>query len=187
MIRHDEMRNTSTQRIKETTIYRILGDIHIHVTDFVLRDAFTCTLLAMVLATNLLIILIPATTQLWDEATAKNVCSALALLLLPGYAALLVMLVSRVKHSSKTYRYFDRIDKGHLSLSKSSRLRNTIVGIQCLLFVSLLCSTFIMRHQLKMLKPENRTDHTEHVIRKETFSESHDVRLIPLLREYVSM
>ncbi len=178
------MSRNSTKRIQETTIYRILGDGHAHIGEFVLRDAFTCTLLAMVLATYLMIILVPVSLKLLDFDVARILCQTAALSLLPGYTALIVMLISRCKGTSKVVH----IDKGQLTLSHVPRIRNTIIGIQCVLFASLLCSTFIMRQQLSLIQIVDPGNYTEHVLSKEEMStDPQGISLLPLLREYISM
>ncbi|HLF64356.1 MAG TPA: hypothetical protein VI603_11415 [Saprospiraceae bacterium] len=202
------MRNTSTTGVKETTIYRILGDGHAHILEYVLRDPFTLTLLAMVLVTNLMIILIPVSAHLFDIGFATQFWYLFALsLLLPGYAALISMLISRCKRPTVLSQNLTRIDKGPLrsktdlgdrlistgekpfddTLSQVPRLRNIIIGIQCLLFASLLCSTFIMREQMHLLKHTGPGYHTELVVLNGNSPNPSGTSLLPFLRQCISL
>lgn len=180
------MHGTGTKKVSETTIYRILGGGQAQVIECLLRDTFTRTLLAMVLATNLLIIFIPASVRAFDIESAKTICHIISLSLLPGYAVLMYLLISRVNRAATISQQLSGMDKGQLTLSQAPRLRNAIIGIQCLLFASLLCSTFIMRQQLGTLHADP-AEKTELHLTKEPTSQRPGTSLLPLLRQYISL
>jgi hypothetical protein len=181
------MHETGTQRVKEKTFYRILGNGKVEVMEYLLKDTFTITLLALVLITNIMIILIPVAMHLLEIWMAKSLCYSLALSLLPGYAALLYLLVARFREKALAANRFTQWDKGQLTLSKAPRLRNMIIGIQCMLFASLLCSTFIMREQMQVLHQSQPGDRLEHVMLRPGAPAPSQLPLLPRLRHLISI
>jgi hypothetical protein len=143
-----EKKETGTEN--EMMVYRILSDGKRVGIEILLRDHFTQTLLAMVLATNAILLLIPVSLEYLPRGTAVKTCTIMILTLLPGYAALITLLFARMKKPS--HNAMQELDRGHLRVSQAPFLRNAMTGIQCILFASLLCSTFFVRQQLSALK-----------------------------------
>ena len=146
------MQKKDTIPVNELTIYRILSDGRRIGVEMLLRDHFTLTLLAMVLATNAILLLIPVSMEYLSQSTALKFCTVMILTLLPGYAALITLLVAQLKRPTYPACAIQQLDHGQLQLSRVPYLRNAMIGIQCMLFASLLCSTFFVRQQISVLK-----------------------------------
>ena len=164
-----------------TTFNRTSGNCLKEALEYAIKDVFTRSLLAMVLLTGLMIIFIPVSAHKFEVETAKTLCSILAITLLPGYAAMLWMLMIRCK------AFYKPAQKSKLKTSAMSNVQRMTFGIQSLLFASLLCSTFILRQQLDVLNHFSADIPAEQVVLKKPGAELQDVPLFPLLRQYLSI
>jgi hypothetical protein len=173
------MQYRGTRQVKETTIYRVLGDHTRHVFDHLFQDRFTCTLLGLVVFTNLMIILIPVSLSLFEFSTAKALCQMVSFGLLLGYAALIALLVAKLHKGPAGSKF----KNGRLSISQAPRIRNAIVAIQCLLFASLICSTFIMRQQLGLIKLVDPSYYAQKAMSGSGSSQTKPMDILPLLNE----
>lgn len=169
----------------ETTVYRILGQSPGQILEWALRDRFTSTLLGMVVFTNLMVVVVPVSLSFFEFSTAKGICQSASLALLLGYASLIWMLISKIRSAKNNS---PQSIPGKLTTAITPRFRNTIVALQCLLFSSLLCSTFIMRQQLNLVKLVDPSSYTEYLLSKSAISEKESSSsLLPLIREYFLM
>jgi hypothetical protein len=167
-----------TGPIKETTIYRVLGSNTSHVINYLVRDSFTRTLLGMIFFTNSMVIVIPMVLSLFDLDTAKTICKTTSIALMLGYGTLLVILCSRLRRSSGI-----AIGNGLRTRFTSPVLRNMIIGTQCLLFASLISSTFIMKQQLGLIKLVDPSYYTQEAMSGSGSSQTKPMDILPLLNE----
>lgn len=129
------------------------GARHMRLIRTVMQDRFSVTLLMLVLLTNVAIILSPMLAGMYNISLAENLCFGVTVLQLPGFLVLMYLLSKRFRNKElKTYA------AGRMPNPRFKKLHLTI---QAFLFASLLCSTFLMHKQLRVLQghsPESQSE-----------------------------